>query len=136
MKTPLLILITFISILTNSKLFGQKHLIYGLEQRLMNGDKSALFDIAKYFDSKKELTEFLGYHIIQTNESEVAKRITQENCIFTDSEITISSSTTSNEFLSFLNSNKSKIIFSKTANAFIVTPLEERIAKAEFREIP
>lgn len=136
MKTLLLITITLISGLTNNKLFGQKHPLYTLEQKLMQGDQSAIFDIAKYFDSKKELTEFLGHHIIQTNESAVAKRITEENCIFTDSEITISNSTTSNDFLTFLNTNKIKITFSKMADAFIITPLELRTSRVEFREIP
>jgi hypothetical protein len=136
MKTLLLITITLISSLTNNKLFGQKHPIYALEQKLMKGDQAALFEIAKYFDSKKELTEFLGHHIIQTNESAVAKRIAEENCSFTDSEIIISNSTTSNDFLTFLNKNKSKISFSKIADAFIITPLELRISKVEFREIP
>ncbi|MDJ1485039.1 hypothetical protein QNI16_31365 [Cytophagaceae bacterium YF14B1] len=101
----------------------------------MQGDQSALFDMANYFDSKKEVTEFLGHHIIKTNESAVAKRIVQENCIFTDSEITISNNTTRNEFLTFLNANKNKIIFSKLADAFLITPLEVRTSKAEFREI-
>ena len=113
MKTLLLIIIAFISGLTNNQSFGQRHPIYDLEQKLMKGDKSALFDIAKYFDSKNEVTEFLGYHIIHTNESLVAKRIVEENCIFTDSEITIAGNTTSNDFLSFLNAYKDKITFSK-----------------------
>jgi hypothetical protein len=136
MKILLLITIILISGLTNNNSFGQKNPIYGLEQKLMKGDQSALFDIAKYFDSKTELTEFLGYHIIQTNESQVSKRITEENCIFTDSEIIISNNTTTNDFLTFLNANKSKITFSRMADAFIITPLEERTSKVEFREIP
>jgi hypothetical protein len=136
MKTLLLITITLISGLINSKSFGQKHPIYTLEQKLIKGDKSALFDVANYFDSKKELTEFLGYHIIQTSESAVAKRIIEENCIFTKSEITISNSTTTSDFLTFLNTNKSKITFSKIADAFIVTPLELRTSRVDFREIP
>jgi len=135
MKTLLLIIIAFISGLTNNQSFGQRHPIYDLEQKLMKGDKSALFDIAKYFDSKNEVTEFLGYHIIHTNESLVAKRIVEENCIFTDSEITIAGNTTSNDFLSFLNAYKDKITFSKLADAFLITPLELRNSKAEFRQI-
>lgn len=136
MKTLLLITILLFSVLINNKSFGQKHPIYTLEQKLMKGDQSALFDIAKYFDSKKEVTEFLGHHVIHTNESEVAKRIAEENCIFTDSEITISNSTTSNDFLTFLNINKNKITFSKMAEAFIITPLKFRTSRVEFREIP
>ena len=135
MKTLLLIMITLISGLTNNKLFGQKHPIYVLEQKLMKGDKSALFDIAKYFDSKKEMTEFLGYHIIHTNESQVAKRIADENCIFTDSEIPVLNNLSSEAFLNFLNTNKDRVIFSKLADAFIITPLESRTSKVEFREI-
>ena len=44
----------------NLPIVGQDHPIYQLESRLMKGDKSALFDIAPYFDSKQKVIEFLG----------------------------------------------------------------------------
>lgn len=135
MKTLLLIIITLVPGLTSNTSFGQGHPISALDQKLQNGDKSALFEIAKYFDSKKEVTKFSGYHIIKTNESAVAKRVVNENCIFTSSEITISNDITSTDFLSFLNANKEKITFSKLAHAFLITPLESRSSKVECREL-
>jgi hypothetical protein len=101
----------------------------------MEGDKKALFEIAPYFDSKKRVIENLGYHIIQTNESEIAKRIVNENCIFTDREIVITEKTTSKYFLEFLKKNSDKIIFSKLADEFLITPLELRTVRVDFREI-
>jgi hypothetical protein len=131
--------ITFIYLLiflTNTNLFGQKNNeIYTIEKKLMLGDKKALVEMAPYFDSKKELTEFLGYHILQTTESQVAKRIINENCIFTETEIFVSDKTTSKEFLTFLNQNLNQISFSIYAQAFLLSPLEKRNVKFEIREI-
>lgn len=135
MKTILLIATIFFVTLHKNSLFGQDHPIYALEQKLLKGDKSALFHIATYFDSRKEMTEFLGHHIIETTESVVAKRITEENCSFTAAEMTISKSTSTNDFLTFLNSNNSKITFSKMAEAFLITPFELRNSRVEFREM-
>jgi hypothetical protein len=101
----------------------------------MQGDKKALFEIAPYFDSKKKVVEFLGYHRNETNESRIARRIVNENCIFTENEILITSKTAAKDFLSFLKKNENKITFSKLADAFLITPLELRVARVDFREI-
>lgn len=122
--------------LTTQNLFGQKNnQIYTIEKKLMLGDKRALVEMAPYFDSKKEFTEFLGYHIIRTTESEVAKRIVNENCIFTETEIVVSEKTTAKEFLTFLIENLNQISFSNYAQAFLLSPLEKRNVKFEIREI-
>ncbi|MES2863408.1 MAG: hypothetical protein V4666_04760 [Bacteroidota bacterium] len=120
----------------NTNLSAQeKSELYNLEKKLMLGEKKALLEVASYFDSNKELTEFLGHHIINTTESVVAKRIVNENCIFIESEILITDKTSKKEFLSFLNQNINKISFSEYANAFLITPLEGRIASFDIREI-
>ena len=113
---------------------AQSGLFEGLEQRLMQGDKSALYQIATYFDSKKPFIEMLGYHIINTDEASVAKRIVSENCIFMKHEIEINGQTTTKQFTNFLN-NATKLQFSALAEAFLITPLESRTARVEFREI-
>jgi len=52
------------------------HELYQLQRKMKKGDKDALFKIANYLDSQKELTEMLSYnHVVSTNESQVAKRI-------------------------------------------------------------
>jgi hypothetical protein len=114
---------------------GKLHDIYNLETELMAGNKESLFKIAKYLDSKEKVTEFLGYHRIETTEAEAAKRIIDENCVFTESEFVISPETTTKEFLGFLNQNRNKIAFSENANAFLLTQLEDRKLEYELVEL-
>ena len=122
MKRNLLILFLFIS----CNLFAQKERLDFLDWQLRKGNLNALTDIAEYFDSKTDLTEYLGYHIIKTNESNVSKRIVQENTMFLDSEIIIDSTTTTADFKKFLTDNQKKIKFSNLANAFLITDFDER----------
>jgi len=121
--------------------FGQmtsnpRHTLYKIDQKLKSGDKNALFEIAPYFDSKKDLEERFAYnHISATTEAEVARRIVEVNSIFTDEEIRLNDSISSQVFLNFLNINSEKITYSKYAGAFLITPLEFRTIKILFREI-
>ena len=121
--------------------FGQMssnpaHLLYKIEQKLKSGDKNAFFEIAPYLDSKKELTERFAYnHISAETEAQVALRMIEINSIFTDDEIQINNSLSSQAFLSFLNANLEKITYSELANAFFITPLESRTVKIMFRDI-
>ncbi len=108
----------------SANLFAQKERLDFLDWQLRKGDLNALNDIAEYFDSKAKLTEYLGYHIINTNESNVSKRLVRENSIFLDSEIIIDSAITSANFKKFLYKNN--ITFSNLANAFLITPFEKR----------
>ncbi|QNR24536.1 hypothetical protein [Croceimicrobium hydrocarbonivorans] len=114
---------------------GSNHPIYKLESRLMSGDKSALFEIAPYFDSQKKLIEFLGYHKIETVESKIAKRIVRENTLFTKAEFVITDTSTTEQFSTFLNFNKDNIVFSKFATSFLITPLNKRSVTFELREV-
>lgn len=117
-------------------LFNPNHPIYKIESRLWKGDKNALLEIAPYIGSKKELTEYLSYnHPVSATESDVARRIIEVCCLFTEDEIVIDANTTSQNFLTFLNTNWEKIIFSEYAAAFLITPLEKRPVKTIFREI-
>jgi len=119
----------------NLPVVGKDHPIYKLESRLMNGDKTALFEIAPYFDSMKKVIEFLGYHQLETIESEIAKRVVAENCLFTYEEFRITDSSTTEQFTGFLNQNKDKIVFSKLATSFLITPLDKRIVNFEIRAV-
>ena len=119
----------------NLPIVGQYHPIYQLESRLMKGDKSALFDIAPYFDSKQKVIEFLGYHRLETFESKIAKRVVSENSLFTNEEFSITDSSTTKQFTDFLNQNKDKIIFSKLATSFLITPLDKRTVSFEIRAV-
>lgn len=144
MKLKITLLFSIGLLLLSVNLFAQngdyvlnkeEHHLYKIEKELMLGNKKALLEIAPYFDSKKQLTEFLGYHIIQTDESQVAKRIVDENCTFLDSEILISEKTTTKEFQIFLDKNLDQISFSNYAQAFLLTSLNKRIIKFIIREI-
>ena len=121
--------------------FGQMtsnplHSLYEIDKKLKSGDKNAFFEIASYFDSQKELTERFAYnHISATTEAQVARRIVEVNTIFTNEEIRLNDSISSQDFLSFLNVNSGKITYSEYASAFFITPLESRIVKIMFRDI-
>ena len=134
----------FTGLLSNINLFAQQgsdfiqrdeSRIYKIEKELILGNKKALLDMVPYFDSKNKMTVFLGYHVINTTESVVAKGILEENCIFLDSEVSFSDNTTANEFKVFLDQNLDQISFSNYAEAFFLTPLEKRTVKFEIREI-
>lgn len=101
----------------------------------MKGDQSALFDIAPFFDSKKKVIEFLGYHRLETIESDIAKRVVSENSLFTNEEFSITDSSTAKQFANFLNQNKDKIVFSKLATSFLITPLDKRTVSFEIRAL-
>ncbi|ARV15943.1 hypothetical protein [Polaribacter sp. SA4-12] len=131
MKRNILILLIFFS----ANLFAQNERFDFLDYQLRKGDFNALNEVSEYFDSKTELTEFLGYHIINTIESNLAKRLVRENSMFLDSEIIIDSTTTSANFKKFLNKNKRNIKFSNLANAFLITPFNKRKTDFEIIEI-
>jgi len=133
MTTMRTLTILFLFWLTATKVVGQDNPIYQLENRLIKGDKTALFEIAYYFDSNKKVVESLGYHRIETTEARIAKRVIGENCLFTDSEIRITDSTSTKHFTDFLNINKDKVVFSKLATAFLITPLDKRQINFEIR---
>jgi len=130
LKRNLLIILIFIS----ANLFAQNERFDFLDWQLRKGDFNALTELSEYFDSKSELTEYLGYHIINTTESNVAKRLVKENSLFLNSEIIIDS-TTSADFKKFLKENKRVIKFSKLANAFLITPFDKRKTEFEIIEL-
>lgn len=135
MKLKIMFLI-LLALFSNVDMFGQQNnYLYELEKKIMLGKKEGLTEIAPYFDSKKEVTEFLGYHIIKTTESLVAKRIVGENCIFLNDEILLSDTLTAKGFQTFLNKNSENIFFSDYAQAFFVTPLEKRKIRFDIRKI-
>ncbi|MEA1784880.1 hypothetical protein U1E44_02145 [Arenibacter sp. GZD96] len=131
MKRNILILLLIIS----SNLFAQKERLYFLDWQLRKGDFNALTEIAEFFNSKTDLTEYLGYHIINTNESTVSKRIVQENTMFLYSEIVIDSTTTTADFKKFLTDNQQKIKFSNLANAFLITDFDKRTTDFEIVDL-
>lgn len=95
-------------ILISSNLFAQnisfqknEH-IYELDKKIRKGNFQAFIEIGNYFDSKKSLTEFLGNHIINTDETNVSKRIVRENSFFLENEIIIG-------WIQLLQQNNSKI---------------------------
>lgn len=132
-KLRIIILSLFVSVIQLA--VGQYHQLYQLEESLKAGDKSALFQIAKYFSSKKKMYEYLDSHRYNTSENIIAKRIIAENCLFTNEEIEITNSTTSKQFIEFLTKNKDKIFFSKLTNSFLITPLEQRNVNFQLREL-
>lgn len=132
-KLRTILLSLFVSIIQLA--VGQYHQLYQLEESLKAGDKSALFQIAKYFSSKKKMYEYIDSQRYKTTENIIAKRIIAENCLFTNEEIVITNSTTTKQFIEFLIKNKDKIFFSKLTNSFLITPLEQRSVNFQVREL-
>ncbi len=135
MKISLNLIFILLFSVVSFDVLAQDSVLNKFEARLMLGDKSALFEIAPYFDSTKKVTEFLGYHIFDPTQSQIAERIVEENCFFTDEEIKITGNTTAKQFSAFLTQHKDKIFFSTLAQAFLLTPLENRTTKFDIREI-
>ncbi|HAX49958.1 MAG TPA: hypothetical protein PK605_08480 [Ignavibacteria bacterium] len=130
-----LIKIVIFLALANNFIYSQKNELDNLDLKLRLGYKEALFEIAPYLDSSKQVQEFLGYHLLFTKESDIAKRIIHENCIFTNDEILIDSNTSYTDFYSFLKINEDKITFSTYADAFLITSLEDREVDIKFRPL-
>ncbi|AXY73959.1 hypothetical protein D3H65_08170 [Paraflavitalea soli] len=112
-----------------------KHRIYKLEERIMKGDKEALFDIAPFFDNKEHIIEYLGYHVLNPTLSSIAKRIVKENCLFTDLELVITDSTSWKAFSDFLEANRGQIVYSPLTAAFVITVPEKRTARFAIRKL-
>lgn len=131
------LLLFFSSTGSGGVLFGQDfdHPLYALEERIMEGDKDALFEIALYFDSKKYFIEYVDLKEWTTKEAAIAKRIVMENCQFLHAEIMINDSTSGKQFFDFLLENRHQIFFSTIASSFILTPLENREIQFEIREL-
>ncbi len=131
----LLLILISSNVFAQNNIFKENKHIYELDKKIRLGDFEALVEIGNYFDSKSSLTEFLGYHIIHTNESNVSKRIVKENSFFLENEMKIDSATTTKQFKDFLISNKSKIVFSELANGFIITPFDQRKTDYQIQEL-
>jgi hypothetical protein len=108
--------------------------LYQFEPRLQHGDQQALVELAPYFDSHKIVLDFLGHHVLQVQEHSIARRLVKENSLFTDSEINLDSAS-SRQFLAFLTAHRSQLVFSPLATAFLLTPLDQRTATAQFRAL-
>lgn len=100
--------------------------MYELERELRRGDETALYELAEYFDSKTEMVVSLGPYRLRKTEREVAMRIADENCMFLRSEFVFHRKIKGKDFIQFLQENRAEITFSKLADAFVITPFEER----------
>ena len=74
----LLVFILFISSISMGSSthinMSNSHPIYEIEKKLRQGDKNALIEIGEYIDSKKELTIYLGYHILNSDERHIVMK--------------------------------------------------------------
>jgi hypothetical protein len=106
-----------------------------LNIRLRRGDQQALLELAPYLDSHQVVTEFLGYHVLKVEEASIARRLLTENCLFTESEFKLDSTASARQFMAFVAANRSRLVFSPLATAFLLTPLEKRTTRVYFRTI-
>lgn len=87
-----------------------------LRSEIFSGDFAALQALAKYLESKKAVTEFLGHHLLKTEERHIATRYIKESCYFKDLLSPGKDSITREIFERFLASNK--IIFNEGTGYF------------------
>lgn len=113
----------------------QGSMLDSIRANLERGDKQALFRVAQYLDSNHVMTEALGYHILQTQQKQIARRLIEENCIFLNTEFVIDTGTKAKEFLSFLMTNINNISFSHDAAAYLKTPLDKQDVKYQIRSL-
>ncbi|MBW7674655.1 hypothetical protein [Chryseobacterium chendengshani] len=133
--------IIFLFILISGNFFGQNiafrinDKIYELDQKIRKGDFTSFLEIGNYLESDDPLTEYLGYHIIHTNEANVAKRIISENSFFLQNEFKFDSTISVKKYREFLIKNQNKIAFSDLADAFLLTPFEDRKTDFQIQEL-
>lgn len=135
MPTTISSIVLVFAIMLSSHSFGQSHRMYELEKELMQGKKSALYELAAYFDSQKVISEYLGFHHLRPTESDVAERMVEENCMFLPEEFDFSGDILKKDFLRFLQDNDDKIFFSELAGAFVITPFKNRRAESDSSRI-
>ena len=109
-----------------SKILLQDHVIKEYERWLRNGDKYGVFQLAGHLDDTTQVTEFLGYHVLQSKIFEITERILEENTSFLEEEFNWNDSVTKTKFEKFIYSNREKIHFSELSETFLITPLKER----------
>lgn len=114
---------------------GDSHPIFDLEQRLIEGDKSALIEVADLFDSDEKLVEYLGHHRMNSTVGQIAHRIIKENTLFLNSELNLDENLKSRDFKVFLKANFDRIVYSELATSFLITPLEVREAEIKVRSL-
>ncbi|RZJ72126.1 hypothetical protein [Flavobacterium sp.] len=106
-----------------------------LDERLIAGDFKALHEISDYLDSKMEIEDNLGYHLLQTRQDVVARRKIAESSFFTEAEIKLDTSLTSKKFEDFLKANAKSIKYDPEIQAFYITPFEKREVVFGLREL-
>ncbi|WP_375560958.1 hypothetical protein ACE193_25260 [Bernardetia sp. OM2101] len=109
-----------------SKILAQDHVIQDYERWLRDGNKYGLFQLAGYLDDTTRVTEYLGYHVLQSTISEIVRRDLEENTSFLDNEFEFTDSTTQKQFEDFIYSNREQIHFSELSETFLITPFDER----------
>lgn len=135
--TPFLFLL-FINLFNCQYAEGQysESEIYKLKLRIEKGDNKAFYELIPYFDSKKILSENLGHHYLETEESYLAKRAVEENFIFPEAAINFTEIKSAEKYSDFLKKNDDKIKYYPELQTFYITPLKDRKDFVEFRELP
>lgn len=121
--TPLVFLV-IVSLNAFSQKEGLKSKLYKLEERVIAGNIDALKQLAEHLDDTSFVQEYLGYHNYPNTARGVAKRIVEENCLFTDEEFKMDSSITGSNFLKILNNRK--VEFDDITGMFLITPISQR----------
>lgn len=135
---PALLLIVLLSCLNLSaqkEILLQNDTLEILRRKIMEGDTGAFRAIGYFLDSKKEVLDVLGYHMLRNEERSIAKRIITENTFFTEDELKLDSTLTAARYHAFLNTNKERIHYSEEISGFLITPFEARQTDYKLRQM-
>jgi len=108
-----------------TNLSAQPAFIHDLEARIKNGDKSALYEIARYLDSNRKYSCLVGCQMATIPIKGFAEAAIERTFLLTENEPDIND-LTAQDFTEFLKFNKSDISYDTLAGAFLRTPLADR----------
>nr|AUN35620.1 hypothetical protein [uncultured bacterium] len=114
MKLHLLLTLVLSSILC----FSQTNEIDSLRFQIFKGDIEALKSMGKYLDSKKIVTDHLGYHIRKAEERQIAARNIRESFFSEEMSFLKGDRVSSTIFFNFLSTNQ--IVFDEDIGYFIL----------------
>ncbi|MES1181571.1 MAG: hypothetical protein ABUL44_02125, partial [Flavobacterium sp.] len=123
-KYSIIITLLFVGLNTYAQKEDLHLKLYSLEDKIIGGDIKALKELANFIDDKTFVQEFLGHHIFKTNVEQIALRIIEENCLFTQEELKIDSSITTDKFIKIIDNRN--VVFDELTGRFLITPLIKR----------
>lgn len=139
MKSQIIIFLLFFAVIING--YAQLSPTLNFNYRLHHGDKSVFLEVYSYLNSDKIVPEFASFNGLGegVGENATEKHVTNyalyRNCLFTKDELDMTGDITPEAYSCFVKKYYDKIYYSNLAEAFLISPLENRTASLQFRSI-